>query len=68
MRCFLAGERVNDTLPAKRGIAMVFQSYALYPHMTAFENMAFGLEQARLDRAEIGRRVREAAEMLQIAE
>ena len=38
------GQRMNDVLPAKRGISMVFQSYALYPHMTVFENMAFGLE------------------------
>jgi ABC-type sugar transport system ATPase subunit len=46
-------ERVNAMLPAKRGISMVFQSYALYPHMSVFENMAFGLEQAKLDRAEM---------------
>lgn len=65
---FIDGERANSVLPAKRGIAMVFQSYALYPHMSVFENMAFGLEQARIDAAEIKRRVNEAAEMLQITE
>ena len=60
------GAPMNDVLPAKRGIAMVFQSYALYPHMTVYENMSFGLEQAKLPRDEIDRRVREAAAMLQI--
>jgi multiple sugar transport system ATP-binding protein len=65
---YIDGDRVNAMLPAKRGISMVFQSYALYPHMSVFENMAFGLEQAKIDRAEIERRVREAAEMLQISE
>jgi len=60
------GERVNNVLPAKRGISMVFQSYALYPHMTVYENMAFGLEQAKLDKTEADKRIREAAEMLQI--
>ncbi|HAE46742.1 MAG TPA: sugar ABC transporter ATP-binding protein, partial [Tistrella mobilis] len=42
------GEDVTDTLPAERGVSMVFQSYALYPHMSVYENMAFGLEQAKL--------------------
>lgn len=60
------GERMNDVLPAKRGISMVFQSYALYPHMNVFENMAFGLEQAKLSPDEIRTRIAEAAEMLQI--
>ncbi len=60
------GKPMNDVLPAQRGIAMVFQSYALYPHMTVFENMAFGLEQARLSKPEIEARVREASKMLQI--
>lgn len=60
------GQPMNDVLPAKRGIAMVFQSYALYPHMTVFENMSFGLEQARLNKAEIRERVEKAAKMLQI--
>jgi multiple sugar transport system ATP-binding protein len=60
------GERMNDVPPAKRGIAMVFQSYALYPHMTVYKNLAFGLETARFPRAEIEARVRKAAGILQI--
>ncbi|MDG1504645.1 MAG: ATP-binding cassette domain-containing protein, partial [Planktomarina sp.] len=59
---------VNDVAPAKRGVAMVFQSYALYPHMTVFNNMAFGLKQAKTPTKEIDRRVREAAEVLQITD
>ncbi|MFV0490427.1 MAG: ABC transporter ATP-binding protein [Pseudorhodobacter sp.] len=58
---------VVNTIPAsERGLAMVFQSYALYPHMTVYKNMAFGLENAKLPKEEIDRRVREAGEMLQI--
>ncbi|MGC6474290.1 MAG: ABC transporter ATP-binding protein, partial [Candidatus Puniceispirillaceae bacterium] len=57
---------VNDVVPAERGVAMVFQSYALYPHMTVFENMAFGLKQAGTPKLEIDRLVREAAKTLQI--
>jgi multiple sugar transport system ATP-binding protein/alpha-glucoside transport system ATP-binding protein len=60
------GERVNDVPPSKRGIAMVFQSYALYPHMTVYDNMAFGMKIAREDKAEIDRRVKQAAEILQL--
>jgi len=60
------GNRVNDVPPSKRGIAMVFQSYALYPHMTVFDNMAFAMRIARVDKAEIDRRVHEAAEILQL--
>ncbi|MCB1908834.1 MAG: sn-glycerol-3-phosphate ABC transporter ATP-binding protein UgpC [Rhodocyclaceae bacterium] len=56
--------RVNELPPSQRGIAMVFQSYALYPHMTVFDNMAFGLKIAKLPAAEIRRRVTEAASML----
>ena len=52
------GEMVNDVPPSKRGIAMVFQSYALYPHMTVYDNMAFGMKIAREPKAEIERRVR----------
>ncbi|MDR3376776.1 MAG: sn-glycerol-3-phosphate ABC transporter ATP-binding protein UgpC [Ancalomicrobiaceae bacterium] len=59
-------EVVNDVPAAKRGIAMVFQSYALYPHMTVRENMGFGLRMARLPKAEIARRVGQAADMLQL--
>lgn len=59
-------EIVNDVVPAERGVAMVFQSYALYPHMTVFDNMAFGLRQAKIPKADIQKRVSEAAESLQI--
>jgi multiple sugar transport system ATP-binding protein len=60
------GEVMNQLPPAKRGIAMVFQSYALYPHMTVFNNMAFGMKLAGHEKAERDRRVREAADMLQL--
>ena len=61
----LIGDRVvNDVAPRDRDVAMVFQSYALYPHMTVRENMAFALELRRLPRAEITRRVDEAAALL----
>jgi multiple sugar transport system ATP-binding protein len=62
----IGGERVNDLPPARRGVAMVFQSYALYPHMTVRENMAFGLKVLGSNKAEIDRKVREAAEILQL--
>ena len=63
------GERlVNDVAPKDRDIAMVFQNYALYPHMTVYDNMAFGLRLRKYPRAEIERRVKEAAEMLGIQE
>jgi len=62
------GEVVNRVSAAERGLAMVFQSYALYPHMTVYKNMAFGLENSKLPRQEIDRRVNEAAEMLQITD
>jgi multiple sugar transport system ATP-binding protein len=60
------GQRMNEVPAAKRGIAMVFQSYALYPHMSVYKNLAFGLETARFPRAEIEQRVRRAAEILRI--
>lgn len=61
------GDRLVNNVPAKdRDIAMVFQNYALYPHMTVFENMAFGLKLRRYPKAEIARRVKEAAEILGI--
>jgi len=63
---YIDGDLVNDLPPAKRGVAMVFQSYALYPHMTVYENMAFGLKLAKVDKAEIDQKVRSAAEILQI--
>jgi ABC-type sugar transport system ATPase subunit len=62
----IAGRPVNDVPASKRGIAMVFQSYALYPHMTVRRNIAFGLRMAGLPRTEIDRRVDEAARMLQL--
>jgi len=63
------GDReVNDVAASKRGVAMVFQTYALYPHMTVYKNMAFGLKQAKTDPAEIDRRVKGAAEILQITD
>jgi multiple sugar transport system ATP-binding protein/alpha-glucoside transport system ATP-binding protein len=60
--------RVNEVAPSKRGVAMVFQTYALYPHMTVYNNMAFGLKQAKLPAGEIDSRVRAAAEVLHITE
>jgi multiple sugar transport system ATP-binding protein len=60
------GQPMNHVDPAKRGIAMVFQSYALYPHMSVYKNLAFGLETARMPRPEIDKRVRAAAAILQI--
>ncbi len=62
----LDGKRVNDERASERGLAMVFQTYALYPHMTVRENLAFGLENIRTPKPEIERRVAEAARMLQI--
>ena len=62
----IGDQRVNDLPPAQRGVAMVFQSYALYPHMTVAENMAFGLRVLGSDKAAIDRKVREAAEILQL--
>ena len=60
------GEIVNDLPPKQRNIAMVFQSYALYPHMTVFDNMAFGLKLEKRSKDEINERVQEAARILQI--
>ena len=60
------GQRVNDVGPADRGLAMVFQSYALYPHMTVAQNMGFALRLARVPKAERTRKVAEAARILQL--
>ena len=60
------GQVVNQLTPSKRGIAMVFQSYALYPHMTVFENMSFGMQLAGKDKESCKKRVEAAAEMLQL--
>ncbi len=62
------GQLVNDRSPVKRGVAMVFQSYALYPHMSVYGNMSFGLKLAKMPRDEIDRRVRHAAEILQMGD
>jgi multiple sugar transport system ATP-binding protein len=65
----LIGDRVvNDVPPKDRDIAMVFQSYALYPHMSVYDNMAFGLKLRKTPKAEIDRRVKEAAEILGLAQ
>src|SRR5215217_2236167 len=63
---FIDGREVTHIAPAERQVSMVFQSYALYPHMTVFQNMAFGLEMVNASKAEIERRVRETARILQI--
>jgi ABC-type sugar transport system ATPase subunit len=62
----IGGAVVNDVPPSKRGIAMVFQSYALYPQMSVYNNMAFGMKLARASRSEIDKAVRAAAEILQL--
>jgi multiple sugar transport system ATP-binding protein len=62
----IGGERVNDLPPARRGVAMVFQSYALYPHMTVRQNMAFGLQVLGANAGDIDKKVRAAAEILQL--
>src|SRR5947209_2456940 len=61
---FIGDRRVNDLGPKDRDIAMVFQNYALYPHMNVYDNMAFGLKMRKLPRAEIDQRVTEAADIL----
>ena len=63
---YIDNQLVNEVPPSRRGIAMVFQSYALYPHMTVYDNMAFGMRIAKENRKEIDRRVRSAAEILQL--
>ena len=65
---YIGDQLVNDLPPRDRDIAMVFQDYALYPHMTVYENMAFGLKLRKHPKAEIGQRVKEAAEILGIQE
>jgi multiple sugar transport system ATP-binding protein len=63
---YIGDRLVNDVPPKDRDIAMVFQSYALYPHMTVYENMAFGLKLRKFKKDEINKRVREAAKILDI--
>ena len=65
---WLEGKLANKLPPKDRGIAMVFQNYALYPHMTTYENMAFGLKMAKFPKKEIDKRVRETAERLEISD
>jgi multiple sugar transport system ATP-binding protein len=62
----IGNQRMNDVAPAQRGVAMVFQSYALFPHMTVYENMAFGLQLAKTPKAEIDQKVRAASDILQL--
>ena len=64
----IGGKRMNDVEPKDRDIAMVFQSYALYPHMTVYENMAFALKLRKVPAAEIDKKVREAAAILDITQ
>ena len=63
---YIGDKLVNDVQPKDRDIAMVFQNYALYPHMTVFDNMAFGLKLRKTPKDEIKRRVHEAAKILEI--
>ena len=65
---YIDGELMNEVEPKNRDIAMVFQSYALYPHMTVYDNMAFGLKLRHTPKEEIDRRVKKAAEILEISE
>lgn len=65
-KLFIGERLVNDVAPKDRDIAMVFQSYALYPHMNVYQNMAFGLKLRKFKKAEIDKRVREAAKILDI--
>ncbi|NLN93646.1 MAG: sn-glycerol-3-phosphate ABC transporter ATP-binding protein UgpC [Candidatus Hydrogenedens sp.] len=65
---FIDGKKMNDVPPKARDIAMVFQNYALYPHMTVYKNLAFGLSMRHMPKQEIDRRVREGAELLEISE
>src|SRR5438045_8607763 len=64
----IGGDVVNDVPPKDRDIAMVFQNYALYPHMNVYENMSFGLKLKKTPKQDIDRRVRQAAKILDITE
>ena len=63
---YIDGKRMNDVEPKDRDIAMVFQNYALYPHMTVYDNMAFGLKIRKLPKEEIDKKVHEAAKILDL--
>ncbi len=65
---YINGKKMNDVMPKERDIAMVFQNYALYPHMTVFENMAFALKLRKTPKDEIKQRVKQAAEILKITD
>src|SRR3989339_2212237 len=65
---YIDGKNVNDVPPKDRDIAMVFQNYALYPHMTVYDNLAFGLKLRKMDKNEIAQRVEEAAKILGLEE
>ena len=62
----IGGRTVNELPPKQRGIAMVFQNYALYPHMKVYDNLAFGLKLAGLPKPEVDQRVRQAAQLLEM--
>ena len=66
-KIYLDGRLLNDVLPGARDIAMVFQNYALYPHMTVYKNMAFGLRMRKTPKQEIGGRVKRVADILGIS-
>lgn len=63
---YIGGEHMNEIPPSQRGVGMVFQSYALYPHLNLFDNMSFGLKLAKADKEEVKRRVENAANILQL--
>ena len=65
---FIGDRKVNDVQPKDRDIAFVFQSYALYPHMTVRENIAFGLKMRKMDKETIEKKVQEAAEILDLGD
>jgi len=64
----IGGERVNDKAPRDRNLAMVFQNYALYPHLTVYENIAFPLRLAKVQDSEVDRKVRDASKTLELDE
>src|SRR5215468_4663212 len=67
-RVLINDKVVNDLAPMDRDIAMVFQNYALYPHMSVYDNMAFGLKMRKFDKGEIAKRVQDAADILGIGQ
>ena len=67
-RILIGGRVVNNVAPGSRDVAMVFQSYALYPHMTVYDNLAFSLRNHRVPRGQIDERVRRTAEVLELAD